>query len=247
MCVCVCICFSCRRVAPLLLFLSFFFCCPSLRLSFFAYTPVPTHNNSTCLIDRKVCFSLFFLLFLLVIYSAHALPSLLLYANFRYITISAKRLDCRLNELVRETALGSSSSFIDVKPLCVFVWVFLFFAGVCLALLQSASLALLPSGAFRKLSLFFSYALLPVRKSGMYASVFPPPLFNEEGEYMPFSSSLFMEVPIPCGSMKRKTLCALRIFSIFPSLTLPCPSLFFFFSFFLFYFLRNILFLFFFF
>ena len=46
---------------------------------------------------------------------------------------------------------------------------------------------------------------------------------------MPFSSSLFMEVPIPCGSMKRKTLCALRIFSIFPSLTLPCPSLFFFF------------------
>ena len=175
---CVYVCVSVSLVGESLhccSFFLFFFCCPSLRLSFFAYTPVPTHNNSTCLIDRKVCFSLFFLLFLLVIYSAHALPSLLLYANFRYITISAKRLDCRLNELVRETALGSSSSFIDVKPLCVFVWVFLFFAGVCLALLQSASLALLPSGAFRKLSLFFSYALLPVRKSGMYASVFFSP------------------------------------------------------------------------
>lgn len=127
---CVYVCVSVSLVGESLhccSFFLFFFCCPSLRLSFFAYTPVPTHNNSTCLIDRKVCFSLFFLLFLLVIYSAHALPSLLLYANFRYITISAKRLDCRLNELVRETALGSSSSFIDVKPLCVFVWVFLFF------------------------------------------------------------------------------------------------------------------------
>ena len=123
--------------------------------------------------------------------------------------------------LHRRSLMSNPSAF-----LCGY---FFFFAGVCLALLQSASLALLPSGAFRKLSLFFSYALLPVRKSGMYASVFPPPLFNEEGEYMPFSSSLFMEVPIPCGSMKRKTLCALRIFSIFPSLTLPCPSLFFFF------------------
>lgn len=181
MCVCVCICFSCRRVAPLLLFLSFFFCCPSLRLSFFAYTPVPTHNNSTCLIDRKVCFSLFFLLFLLVIYSAHALPSLLLYANFRYITISAKRLDCRLNELVRETALGSSSSFIDVKPLCVFVWVFLFFLPEYVSLYCRARLLrCYQAEPLGSLACFFPMLSCPYVRVVCMRLFFPPPFLMKK-------------------------------------------------------------------
>lgn len=127
---CVYVCVSVSLVGESLhccsFFLSFFFAAPPYVCRSLRIHQCP-HTITLRVSLTEKCAFLFFFLFLLVIYSAHALPSLLLYANFRYITISAKRLDCRLNEPVRGTALGSSSSFIDVKPLCVFVCAFLFF------------------------------------------------------------------------------------------------------------------------